>query len=72
MPRSPLRLLHSGRRGNFRPHDTAQRPTQAAEGTAQTVAGFEGRSQLKGGSVAAARDSVSRRETGGTNGTVGE
>lgn len=38
-PRSPLRFFHSGR-GNFRPQRATQRPTPAAEGTAQAGAGF--------------------------------
>lgn len=41
VPRSQLRLLHSGR-GNFRPHRVAQRPAPAAEGTTQSRAGVRG------------------------------
>lgn len=41
MPRSRLRLLHSGR-GNFRPHRVAQRPAPAAEGTTESRPGFQG------------------------------
>lgn len=70
-PRSGLRLLHSGR-GNFRPHRAAQRPTLAAEGTAQARAEFQGPSQAAArvrGHSAELRIVVG---TGETNGSVGK
>lgn len=70
-PRSGLGLLHSGR-GNFRPHCAAQRPTPAAEGTAQAGAGFPGpglAARREHGRSSGLRIAA---ETGETNGSVGE